>query len=180
MIQGVCVCVCVCVNIQWILIFGPCALPPLNATMRFSTITKVRTLVRIVFLFEIPLPHFSMLRKKNLVSFKIYIYFFWSLLDWLGIEDIDVEDGVQPNSPCPYCYMELDIISLCLHLEDEHLHEARSCLFGIDLCSKSIARSCLFHLFLRQSLNKVKIYTFPFLLVTFIHMHNNGSQCRSK
>ena len=68
-------CVCVCVNIQWILIFGPCALPPLNATMRFSTITKVPTLVCIVFLLEIPLPHFSMLEKKFGQLQNLYIYF---------------------------------------------------------------------------------------------------------
>ncbi|KAL4349230.1 hypothetical protein AHAS_Ahas10G0021200 [Arachis hypogaea] len=48
-----------------------------------------------------------------------------SHFDRLGVDDFDMEDGVRPDFPCPYCYVELDILSLCSHLEDEHSCESK-------------------------------------------------------
>ncbi|KAK7369063.1 hypothetical protein VNO80_11097 [Phaseolus coccineus] len=48
-----------------------------------------------------------------------------SHLDRLGIDDFDVEEEVRPDFPCPYCYEDFDIASLCSHLEDEHSCESR-------------------------------------------------------
>lgn len=52
-------------------------------------------------------------------------YIFCLVLDRLGIDDFDVEEEVRPDFPCPYCYEEFDIGSLCSHLEDEHSCESR-------------------------------------------------------
>ncbi|KAJ9168805.1 hypothetical protein P3X46_020289 [Hevea brasiliensis] len=41
-------------------------------------------------------------------------------LDRLSIDDFEVEDEVGPDFPCPHCYEDFDIASLCSHLEDEH------------------------------------------------------------
>ncbi|KAF2303290.1 hypothetical protein GH714_016391 [Hevea brasiliensis] len=41
-------------------------------------------------------------------------------VDRLSIDDFVVEDEVRPDFPCPYCYEDFDIASLCSHLEDEH------------------------------------------------------------
>lgn len=46
-------------------------------------------------------------------------------LDRLGIDDFEVEDEVRPDFPCPYCYEDFDIVSLCSHLEDEHSCESK-------------------------------------------------------
>lgn len=51
--------------------------------------------------------------------------FYGVFLDRLGIDDFDVEEEVRPDFPCPYCYEEFDIGSLCSHLEDEHSCESR-------------------------------------------------------
>ncbi|KAL0011131.1 hypothetical protein SO802_006239 [Lithocarpus litseifolius] len=48
-----------------------------------------------------------------------------SHLDRLGIDDFEVEDEVRPDFPCPYCYEDFDIVSLCSHLEDEHSCESK-------------------------------------------------------
>ncbi|KAG4970906.1 hypothetical protein JHK85_037327 [Glycine max] len=48
-----------------------------------------------------------------------------SHLDRLGIDDFDMEEEVRPDFPCPYCYEDFDIASLCSHLEDEHSCESR-------------------------------------------------------
>lgn len=56
---------------------------------------------------------------------KKLIFIYGVFLDRLGIDDFDVEEEVRPDFPCPYCYEEFDIGSLCSHLEDEHSCESR-------------------------------------------------------
>ncbi|KAH9797105.1 protein DEHYDRATION-INDUCED 19 [Citrus sinensis] len=48
-----------------------------------------------------------------------------SQIDRLSIDDFEVEDDVRPDFPCPYCYEDFDIASLCSHLEDEHSCESK-------------------------------------------------------
>ncbi|KAK6917602.1 Drought induced 19 protein type, zinc-binding domain [Dillenia turbinata] len=49
-----------------------------------------------------------------------------SQLDRVSIDDYEVEDDVvRPDFPCPYCYEDYDIASLCSHLEDEHSGESK-------------------------------------------------------
>ncbi|KAG9140361.1 hypothetical protein Leryth_019601 [Lithospermum erythrorhizon] len=55
---------------------------------------------------------------------------FFSCLDQLNIDYIDLEEEGDHHFPCPYCYEEFDIASLCSHLEEEHAYESK-----ITLCS---------------------------------------------
>lgn len=67
------------------------------------------------------------------ILFKMYkdsIFLeFWCLglvfLDRLSIDDFEVEEELRPDFPCPYCYEDYDIASLCSHLEDEHSFESK-------------------------------------------------------
>ncbi|KAE8685817.1 protein DEHYDRATION-INDUCED 19-like isoform 2 [Hibiscus syriacus] len=45
--------------------------------------------------------------------------------DRLSIDDFEVDDEVRPDFPCPYCYEDFDIASLCSHLEDDHPCESK-------------------------------------------------------
>ncbi|KAG6419163.1 hypothetical protein SASPL_121376 [Salvia splendens] len=49
-----------------------------------------------------------------------------SQLDRFNVEDFVGEEEAQPDYPCPYCYEELDIASICSHLEAEHSYESKS------------------------------------------------------
>ncbi|GAB4826993.1 hypothetical protein Ancab_033873 [Ancistrocladus abbreviatus] len=49
-----------------------------------------------------------------------------SRLDRLNIDEFDVEEELRPEIPCPYCFEDFDIISLCTHLEDEHSSESKA------------------------------------------------------
>ncbi|CAN1129635.1 Protein DEHYDRATION-INDUCED 19 [Linum perenne] len=49
-----------------------------------------------------------------------------SHLDRLSVEEFEVEEDVRPDIPCPYCYEDFDVSSLCSHLEDEHPCESRA------------------------------------------------------
>ncbi|KAK8586316.1 hypothetical protein V6N13_082127 [Hibiscus sabdariffa] len=48
-----------------------------------------------------------------------------SHLDRLSIDDFEVDDEVRPDFPCPHCYEDFDIASLCSHLEDDHPYESK-------------------------------------------------------
>ncbi|XP_015066086.1 protein DEHYDRATION-INDUCED 19-like [Solanum pennellii] len=67
-----------------------------------------------------------------------------SQLDRLSIDDFEVEEEVRPDFPCPYCYEDFDIASLCSHLEEEHSCESRVTVCPI--CSHKVSRDMLSHI----------------------------------
>ncbi|KDO77670.1 hypothetical protein CISIN_1g026857mg [Citrus sinensis] len=71
-----------------------------------------------------------------------------SQIDRLSIDDFEVEDDVRPDFPCPYCYEDFDIASLCSHLEDEHSCESKVTVCPI--CSVKVARDMLSHITLQH------------------------------
>lgn len=71
-----------------------------------------------------------------------------SQLDRLSIDDFEVEDEVRSDFPCPYCYEDYDIASLCSHLEDEHSSESRVTVCPV--CSVKVTRDMLSHLTLQH------------------------------
>ncbi|GLT80928.1 hypothetical protein SLA2020_523390 [Shorea laevis] len=71
-----------------------------------------------------------------------------SHMDRLGIDDFEVEEEVRPDFPCPYCYEDFDISSLCSHLEDEHSCESKVTLCPI--CSVKVSRDMLNHITLQH------------------------------
>nr|TKR99176.1 protein DEHYDRATION-INDUCED 19-like isoform X1 [Populus alba] len=64
-----------------------------------------------------------------------------SHLDRFNIDDFEVEEEVRPDFPCPYCYEDFDIGSLCSHLEDEHSYESKVAVCPI--CSAKVAQDML-------------------------------------
>ncbi|GMP72384.1 hypothetical protein CsSME_00030446 [Camellia sinensis var. sinensis] len=71
-----------------------------------------------------------------------------SQLDRLNIDDLEVEDEVRPEFPCPYCYEDYDIVSLCSHLEDEHSCESKVAVCPI--CSIKVVSDMLSHITLQH------------------------------
>ncbi|XP_021294905.1 protein DEHYDRATION-INDUCED 19 homolog 4-like isoform X1 [Herrania umbratica] len=71
-----------------------------------------------------------------------------SHLDRLSIDDFEVDDEVRPDFPCPYCYEDFDIVSLCSHLEDEHPCESKVTICPV--CSVKVARDMLSHIMLQH------------------------------
>ncbi|URE30940.1 hypothetical protein MUK42_16980 [Musa troglodytarum] len=45
--------------------------------------------------------------------------------DRLSVDDFEVEEEIWPDLPCPYCYEDHDLASLCSHLEEEHPFESK-------------------------------------------------------
>ncbi|KAK4787266.1 hypothetical protein SAY86_011099 [Trapa natans] len=40
-------------------------------------------------------------------------------------DGIELEEDVLSDFPCPYCYEDFDILSLCAHVEEEHPDESK-------------------------------------------------------
>ncbi|XP_011623611.1 protein DEHYDRATION-INDUCED 19 homolog 4 [Amborella trichopoda] len=71
-----------------------------------------------------------------------------SHLDRLSIDDFEVEEDVRVDFPCPYCFDDYDIASLCSHLEDEHPFEAKVTVCPI--CSVKVTRDMLNHIMIQH------------------------------
>ncbi|CAN6444441.1 unnamed protein product [Victoria cruziana] len=74
------------------------------------------------------------------------------------MDDLETEE-LRPDYPCPYCYEDYDIASLCSHLEDEHPSvDSRAAVCPI--CLVKVPRDLLNHIMLqhrRQRLRKVAL-----------------------
>lgn len=44
----------------------------------------------------------------------------------MGFEEIDVDDDIREEYPCPFCSDYFDIVGLCCHIDDEHPIEAKN------------------------------------------------------
>ncbi|KAL3377218.1 hypothetical protein AABB24_003561 [Solanum stoloniferum] len=83
-------------------------------------------------------------RQLNLQQNHSYNHQTSQLVDRLSIDDFEVEEEVRPDFPCPYCYEDFDIASLCSHLEEEHSCESRVTVCPI--CSHKVSRDMLSHI----------------------------------
>ncbi|RLM80041.1 fiber protein Fb2 [Panicum miliaceum] len=63
-------------------------------------------------------------------------------------DDIEPEDEGHSDFPCPYCYEDHDITSLCSHLEDEHPFESK--VVACPVCSARISKDLLEHITLQH------------------------------
>ncbi|KAJ0946622.1 putative drought induced 19 type, zinc-binding protein [Helianthus annuus] len=71
-----------------------------------------------------------------------------SHLDRLNVDDLEAEEEIRPDFPCPYCYEDFDMGSLCSHLEDEHSCESRTTICPV--CSVKVTRDMLSHISLQH------------------------------
>ncbi|MBA0561542.1 hypothetical protein Golob_018360, partial [Gossypium lobatum] len=45
---------------------------------------------------------------------------------FMGFEEMDGEDDIREEFPCPFCSEYFDIVGLCCHIDDEHPVEANN------------------------------------------------------
>lgn len=45
---------------------------------------------------------------------------------FMGFEEIDGDDDIREEFPCPFCSEYFDIVGLCCHIDEEHPLEARN------------------------------------------------------
>lgn len=45
---------------------------------------------------------------------------------FMGFEDIEMDDDIREEFPCPFCTGYFDIVGLCCHIDDEHHLESKN------------------------------------------------------
>jgi hypothetical protein len=45
---------------------------------------------------------------------------------FMGFEEIDGDDDIREEFPCPFCTEFFDIVGLCCHIDEEHPVEAKN------------------------------------------------------
>lgn len=45
---------------------------------------------------------------------------------FMGFEEIDGDDDIREEFPCPFCSEYFDIVGLCCHIDEEHPVEAKN------------------------------------------------------
>uniref|UniRef100_A0A7N0R981 Uncharacterized protein n=1 Tax=Kalanchoe fedtschenkoi TaxID=63787 RepID=A0A7N0R981_KALFE len=75
-----------------------------------------------------------------------------SIFDRVSVNDYELEDAdemdVRPDFPCPYCYEDFDVVSLCSHIEDEHSSESR--VIACPVCAVKVASDMISHITLQH------------------------------
>lgn len=65
-----------------------------------------------------------------------------------GFEDIDGDDDIREEFPCPFCSEYFDIIGLCCHIDDEHPAEANNGVCPI--CATRVGVDMVAHITLQH------------------------------
>ncbi|XP_073295285.1 protein DEHYDRATION-INDUCED 19 homolog 5-like isoform X1 [Primulina huaijiensis] len=55
-----------------------------------------------------------------------------------GIVEDEGEDGVRAWFPCPFCYMEIEVPLLCVHLQEEHCFDLKNAVCPI--CAANLGK----------------------------------------
>lgn len=73
---------------------------------------------------------FSMCVYISIYLLEKMLYMLW--YEWIdadmfmGFEEIDADDDIREEFPCPFCTEYFDIVGLCCHIDDEHPVEAKN------------------------------------------------------
>ncbi|KAB2018665.1 hypothetical protein E1A91_D08G248300v1 [Gossypium mustelinum] len=66
----------------------------------------------------------------------------------MGFEEIDEEDDIREEFPCPFCSEYFDIVGLCCHIDDEHPVEAKNGVCPV--CALRVGVDMVAHLTLQH------------------------------
>ncbi|XP_022742257.1 protein DEHYDRATION-INDUCED 19 homolog 3-like [Durio zibethinus] len=67
---------------------------------------------------------------------------------FMAFEEIDGEDNIREEFPCPFCSEYFDIVGLCCHIDDEHPVEAKNGVCPV--CSMRVGVDMVAHITLQH------------------------------
>ncbi|KAL8166349.1 hypothetical protein V2J09_007848 [Rumex salicifolius] len=71
---------------------------------------------------------------------------------FLGFEEIDGDDDIREEFPCPFCSEFFDIVGLCCHIDDEHPVEAKNGVCPV--CATRVGVDMVAHITLQHGSRK--------------------------
>ncbi|XWS42345.1 hypothetical protein CRYUN_Cryun16bG0006700 [Craigia yunnanensis] len=96
---------------------------------------------------------------------------------FMGFEEIDGEDDIREEFPCPFCSEYFDIVGLCCHIDDEHPVEAKNGVCPI--CAMRVGVDMVAHITLQHG-NIIKISLSIELLFMMDCLWNPSLNCLDK
>ncbi|KAK6159825.1 hypothetical protein DH2020_003206 [Rehmannia glutinosa] len=75
----------------------------------------------------------------------------------MGFEEIDMDDDIRDEYPCPFCSDYFDIVGLCCHIDDEHPVEAKNGVCPV--CAMRVGVDMVAHITLQHgNIFKISFY----------------------
>ncbi|KAF3437534.1 hypothetical protein FNV43_RR20288 [Rhamnella rubrinervis] len=69
------------------------------------------------------------------------------------LDDSEGEDDARTCFPCPFCYVDIEVTMLCIHLQEEHCFDLKNAV--CPLCAANLGRDVIGH-FMVQHANSLK------------------------
>ncbi|KAH9755427.1 protein DEHYDRATION-INDUCED 19 [Citrus sinensis] len=77
---------------------------------------------------------------------------------FMGFEEIDGDDDIREEFPCPFCSEYFDIVGLCCHIDDEHPVEAKNGVCPV--CAMRVGVDMVAHITLQHgNIFKISIFS---------------------
>ncbi|XP_062116140.1 protein DEHYDRATION-INDUCED 19 homolog 5-like [Humulus lupulus] len=61
----------------------------------------------------------------------------------LALDATEEDEDVRPCFPCPFCYLDIEVTSLCIHLQEEHCFDLKNAV--CPLCAANLGRDVIGH-----------------------------------
>lgn len=67
----------------------------------------------------------------------------------LSLDDSEGDDDVRPCFPCPFCYVDIELPVLTIHLQDEHCFDAKTAVCPV--CAANLGKDMIGHFTVQHS-----------------------------
>lgn len=69
--------------------------------------------------------------------------------NYFTMDDSDGDDDARAYFPCPFCYVEIEIHVLCIHLQEEHCFDLKNAV--CPLCAANLGKDATGHFIVQHS-----------------------------
>ncbi|KAL5544129.1 hypothetical protein UlMin_007913 [Ulmus minor] len=63
--------------------------------------------------------------------------------------DADGDEDVKPCFPCPFCYADIEVTALCIHLQEEHCFDLKNAV--CPLCASNLGKDAIGHFMVQHA-----------------------------
>ncbi|KAF4350333.1 hypothetical protein F8388_010889 [Cannabis sativa] len=66
-----------------------------------------------------------------------------------ALDATDEDEDVKPCFPCPFCYVDIEVTSLCIHLQEEHCFDLKNAV--CPLCAANLGKDVTGHFMVQHA-----------------------------
>ncbi|PON96746.1 Dehydration-induced protein [Trema orientale] len=65
------------------------------------------------------------------------------------LDAVEGDEDTKPCFPCPFCYVDIEVTSLCIHLQEEHCFDLRTAV--CPLCAANLGKDVIGHFMVQHA-----------------------------